>query len=451
MKDFPSILAPRSVRLRRLLLLAGSFAFLARGSFAAEEPNHLSPIPPDEPPALTLTWADVVAFAVQHNPSLASADYARKAGQATYYSSYNGLMPTMALTNTYSHNNNVNGVVVGAQGQYTAQASISMNIFNMTQVASIRTAKASYSQAMASQRQASATLRANLLAAFANVYFNQVSLEMTRRIAAIQKKNAEEVQLRYASGNEYKGNMMNANAQSLVADVNVVQSVRSLRASIKQLDQYLGLDDFQIIAVTGTVVAQTPPDLPARMQDFLENRPDVALQEAVLQSARATLASSEGPLYPNASINYSRFREGGSEFPDSRYLWSTGATLSWPIFAGGPTAEYFNVKSAHNTLLNQESALRAVREAAVANLESAWANYANAVDQAVGEQAVLESYRQRNAEGEVRYASGLVTFDNWQIIVTQWVGAEQTAISDWQAAVTAQATWEQALGKALGE
>jgi outer membrane protein TolC len=245
--------------------------------------------------------------------------------------------------------------------------------------------------------------------------------------------------------------MMNANANSLVAHVNVVQAVRNLRASIKTLDQYLGLDEFQIVTVTGTVVAQTPPDLPAHLQDFLENRPDVALQEAVVQSAKASVASSEAPLYPNASINYTRFRVGGSEFPDSSYLWSTGATLSWPIFGGGPASVFFNVKSAKNSLLNQQAALRSVREAAIANLENAWANYANAVDQAVGEQAVLESYRQRNAEGEVRYNSGLVTYDNWQIIVTSWVSAEQQSISNWQSALTAQAAWEQALGKALGE
>jgi outer membrane protein TolC len=398
-----------------------------------------------------LNWADCVAFAVHHNPSLASADYAEIASKDSYYSSYNGLLPSLTLTNNYSHNNNVNGVSIGAQGLYTGQATASMNIFNMGQVASIRSAKASYSSAMANQRLASATLRANLLTAFSNAYFNQVSLDMTRRIASIQKKNAEEVTLRYESGNEYKGNMMNAKAQSLVADVNVMQAVRSLRASIKTLDQYLGLDEFQIVAVTGTLVAQTPPDLPAHLQDFLENRPDVAVQEATVQSARASVASSESTLYPSLSFNYSRFREGGSEFPDSLYLWSAGATLSYPIFGGGPAATYFNIKSAKNSLLNQESALRATREAAIANLENAWANYANAVDQAVGEQAVLESYRQRNEEGEVRYASGLVTFDNWQIIVTSWVSAEQTTINNWQSAVTSQAAWEQALGKALGE
>ncbi len=71
------------------------------------------------------------------------------------------------------------------------------------------------------------------------------------------------------------------------------------------------------------------------------------------------------------------------------------------------------MKAAKNTENAQEQVpVRAVRDAALANLENAWAGYANAVDQAVAEQAVLESYRQRNAEGEVRYASGLVSFDN---------------------------------------
>jgi outer membrane protein TolC len=437
-------------RLRPLLLFA-VLSVLDRGAFAASEPDRLSPLPPTEPPTLSLTWDDCVRLSAQHNPALASAEYNEKAGQYTYYSSYNGLLPTVTLLNTYSHNNNVGGVSVGAQGLYTAQLTASMNVFNMGSVASVRTAKASYNQALANQRNASATLRANLLNAFATVYFNQVSLDMTRRIADIQQKNAEEVELRYQSGNEYKGNMMNADAQALVAKVNVMQAQRSLRASIKTLDQYLGLDEFQTMTVTGTLVAQTPPDLPAHLREYVENRPDVALQEAVVQSARASLAASESPLYPNLSINYSRFREGGSEFPDSTYLWSAGATLSYPIFGGGPTAAYFNVRSAKNSLLNQESALRGTREAAMANLENAWANYANAVDQAVGEQAVLESYRQRNSEGEVRYTAGLVSFDNWQVIVTQWVGAEQTSINDWQAAVSAQAAWEQALGKALGE
>jgi outer membrane protein TolC len=417
----------------------------------AVEPTQLSPLPPDEPAALTLTWDDCIALAARRSPTLVAADYAEKASKYSYYGSYDGALPSLTLSNSYSRNNTVNGVAIGSQGLYTGALTANWNIFNMNSVASIRTAKANYSAAMANQRLASANLRYNLRAAFASVYFAKASLDMTRRIEAIQKQNAEEVQLRYQSGNEYKGNMMNANAQYLVARVNTVQAIRSLRAAIKTLDQYLGLDEFSIVAVTGTLVAQSPPNFPARMSDFLESVPSVAVQEAAVANAKASLASAESTLYPNFSVSYTRAREGGSEFPSSEYLWSAGAVLSYPIFGGGPASTYFNVMSGKQTLDGQQAALRATRVAALANLENAWAAYANAVDQAVGEQATLESYRQRNDEGAVRYAAGLVTFDNWQVIVTQWVGAEQTAISDWQQAVTAQAAWEQALGKALGE
>lgn len=428
-----------------LALLGGATAV-----WCQSEPDRISPLPPEMTPTRALTWADCVALAAQKNPSLVAADYAQKANQSTYYGSYNGLLPNVTLSNTYAHNNNSGGSVVGSGNLYTAQASANWSL-SVGSAAAIRSAKAAYAQALANQRLASATLRYNLLSAFASVYFNKQVLDMYRRIADVAEKNAEEVTLRYQSGNEYKGDMMNAKAQYLVEQVNVAQAQRSLRASVKQLDQYLGLDDFEDVIVTGTLVAQAPPDFPARMEDYVENVPAVAVQEAVVKNAQASVLSSEAPLFPTLSGNYSRFREGSDEFPDKIYLWSAGAALSYPLFSGGPTAAIYSVRAAKDTLKNQEETLRADKLAARENLENAWANYANAVDQAVGEQAVLESYRQRNDEGEVRYSAGLLTFDNWQVIVTQWMGAEQTALSNWQQAVTAQAAWEQALGKALGE
>ena len=41
---------------RRLLPLLALLAALARGAAAQNEPNRLSPMPPDEPPALALAW-----------------------------------------------------------------------------------------------------------------------------------------------------------------------------------------------------------------------------------------------------------------------------------------------------------------------------------------------------------------------------------------------------------
>lgn len=410
----------------------------------------VSPMPPFPEPAMTVTWGDCVALAARKNPVLTASEYAQAASRATYVSSYDGIMPSINLTNTYNRNNTINGVAIGQQQTYEAAATASWNLINMAAVASIRTAGATYSQAQANLRLASATLRYNLFVAFVNAYFAKRNIDVQKDILVIEKKNAEEVSLRYSSGDEYKGSMMNANALYLGQLINVYQSERSWRAAVATLGQQLGFDEFTEVAVTGTLVAQQPPNFPANMDQFLAIRPDVAVQEAVVKSAHASLASSEAPLYPTLSGTFSRYRENPYEFPSERF-WTVGATLSYPIFGSGPISVLYNVKAAKNTLANQENTLRAVRVAAVANLENTWANYANAVDQAVGQEALTKSYRQRNSEGEVRYASGLLSFDNYQVIITQWVTAEQQLLTAQQQAVTAQAAWEQSLGKALGE
>ncbi len=409
--------------------------------------QHASPLPPEVSAAKTLTWEDCVALAAIKNPALLSADYSSQSGHATYLSSFNGLLPSLTLSDGYSAS------ITSQRGQpsYTATGSASMNLFNMGQVASIKSASASYTQAQANLRVASANLRFSLRQSFSQAYFAEKNIDIARKILDIQEKNAEEVGLRYQSGNEYKGNMMNAKAQVLQAQATLYQSLRALRTTRRSLDNQLGLDDFVEVAATGSLVAETPPDFPARMEDFVSLRPDVAVQKAVVKVQLAAVDSAESPLFPSLSANYNRTRSGNYQFPDPTYGWSAGATLSLSVFGGGPTATYYNVKAAKKNYDKSEQDLRTVRNSAVVDLENTWAAYANAVDQSIAADSALAAARQRNDEGAVRYASGLLTYDNFEVIITEWVSAEQQAIQARLTAAIAQAAWEKSLGKALGE
>jgi outer membrane protein TolC len=86
----------------------------------------------------------------------------------------------------------------------------------------------------------------------------------------------------------------------------------------------------------------------------------------------------------------------------------------------------------------------------MADLETVWSAYATATEQARVQAALLAAARQRNAEADVRYNSGLLTYDNWEIIVTDRVNQERQAIQAQLTAATAQAVWENALGKNIG-
>ena len=244
---------------------------------------------------------------------------------------------------------------------------------------------------------------------------------------------------------------MNAESQAIQAEASLNQALRGARTARVVLDQQLGLDEFSVVAVTGTLAAEFPPDLPSRMQDFLSNRPDVAVQEAVIHQQKAAVDSAESTLWPSLAASYSGFRSGSYELPGPNRGWDAAATLSYPLFGGGPTATYYSVKSSKRGLDKAEQDLRSVKNAALTDLENNWAAYGNAIDQQEAAVDNLESARQRNKEAVIRYASGLLSFDNWAVIVAAWVAAEQQAISAHLTAVVAQAAWEQSLGKALGE
>lgn len=420
--------------------------WLALGVAPAFAAEGMAPLPPAAPAARELAWEDCVAIAAEKNPSLVSSRYAKGASRASYLKSFNGLLPTLSLSNSYSSSKGSEG-----RASYSAAASAGLTLFDMGDIASIRSAAAGYSQSEASLRQASANLRYSLRQAFVEAYMAERNVEVARKILEIRGGNAERVALKYQSGKEYKGSMLSAQAQHLRAQAALAAAQRGLRTARRGLDQQLGLDDFAEVAATGTLTAAAPPELPADLSALVDGRPDVLLQEAVIKSQRASVASARSSLWPTLSASYSRTRGGAAEFPSATYGWSAGAVLSLPVFGSGPTSTYFAVQGAQRNLDKAQQDLRAARNAALVDLEESWAAYANAADGLRVAEASRDASRQRNAEAEIRYASGLLSFDNWEVIVSEWVSAEQSALQARSGAVTAQAAWEKALGKALGE
>jgi outer membrane protein TolC len=115
-----------------------------------------------------LTWPDCVERALHKNPGLTSAKYATEADRSAYYGSFNGLYPQLNLEESYNHpGKSLNG------SNWQTLGSINFNLFNMSEVAKIKTSKSLISQALANDWQTSALLRLNLRVAFAQLLFAQ--------------------------------------------------------------------------------------------------------------------------------------------------------------------------------------------------------------------------------------------------------------------------------------
>ena len=90
--------------------------------------------------------------------------------------------------------------------------------------------------------------------------------------------------------------------------------------------------------------------------------------------------------------------------------------------------------------------MRSVRAQAVVDIETAWSNFSNAIDQLKVQSELLTASRTRYDEANIRYDSGLMTYDNWEIISTDRVSQEHQTIQAQLNALVAEASWAKAKG-----
>lgn len=394
-----------------------------------------------------LSWEDCVALALRRNPDLAASNSAAAAGRADYRGSFNALMPSVSLSNRYADSTGA-----GRDSRWSASASAELSLLDAGAVAGIRSASASYDQARAAARSVSASLRYALRQAHARLLYSQSAVEVSRTIRDLRAKGARLVALRYESGRESKGNRLRAAAQLSQAEAELSQAARGVRSDQRGLARQLGLEDAAaVVAATGTLSAAAAPAPPADLPALASRRPDLAVSEAARRRAEAALSSARSVYWPTVSADYTRSRTGAAEFPSARASWSGGVTLRLPILGGGPTAAYYEAQAARRRLEQADYELSAARQEALADLESAWSAYAGAYDQVAVQQALLEAARQRNDEADIRYASGLMSYDSWEIIASDRINSERRALSARLDAVVAEAAWDRALGKELGQ
>lgn len=409
-----------------------------------------------------LTWNDLVKLASQRHPELLSAVRSREARQAEYRGSYNRIFPQVNFQNSYTKRSSTknNATIVGTGGQtgtvttasesWQAQGTANLDVIDVGQWAGIRSAKAAYRRSDADLRVTSSQVLLDLYQAFSATLYAQESTDVSRRIQALWKTNSEMIGLRYNSGRESKGNKLRTDAELLQANTEVNQAERDLRVAQQRLGQAIGSDRYEAYAVTGTWTSGGLPAQIPELDPIIAQEPRVQAQLAALDAAKATVMTAQSSFFPTLSLSYSRGFQGQKEFPTDNPFWNFSGVLSYPLFAGGPTASYYNNRAANRAMQAAEKNLRSIQHQVRTELETAWTGYAQALDQVMVQQAFLEAARQRRKESDVRYQNGLMTFENWQLIVTEQVNFERSFLRSQQNLLLAEAQWRFASGQQLG-
>jgi outer membrane protein TolC len=406
-----------------------------------------------------LTWQDCVRQAALRNPQLLSALVQERASKAQYSGSYNGILPQLNLTHSYSQSSSdrptlltdgTTGTVTSRSHNWQAQATASLDLIDFGQWASIQNAAAVLRQNAANLQLASSTVLQSLYTTFAGLLYAQEEIQVASSIRDLRKTSAQTITLRYDSGTESKGNSMQTQAQYLQADLQLAQAKRNLRVAQQQLGQTLGIDSYTVLVVTGTWTAVGPNAEPPDFDPYINALPTVRVQQAVIDQAKAAVSSARSSLLPTLSLNYSRGYEGATEFPNNPY-WTFTGLLSYPLFRGGPTATYYATTSAQRNLEKAEQDMRTIRLRARVALESAWSALAQAQDEVKIQRAFLDSAIQRKQESDITYQSGLLSYQDWQTITSDYVNFQNSFLSSEQNLLAAAGQWRFATGQQLGE
>lgn len=387
-----------------------------------------------------LTWEDVVRRAAAQNPELAAARASEDAARARRASSVNGFLPSVSLAQRVSRSD-------GAERTWSASADASLDLLNVGAWAGVRSADASLREARHQRQLASADLRLNLFTAYAGLLFAQRQIVVAQKIRDLRNDNAQMVDLKYRSGREYKGNGLRAAAERAQAEADLAQAQRDLSSAQSALCRQMGDETYEVGTVTGTLAvppASARPDWNALIADH----PRVRLAESRVDAARAAYQKARGGLAPTLSVGYSRRYDGPDFFPDGPH-WTASGVLNWPIFGKGLTAAFFDAAAARRDWKAREEDLRAARLELRRSLESAWSDWAARADRVAVQNQFLAAIEQQNSEASIRYASGLMSFENWEQVVTDLVNVERSALQAERDAAVAEAAWRNARGVPL--
>jgi outer membrane protein len=309
--------------------------------------------------------------------------------------------------------------------------------------ASVEQAAAARESAEIELRSTRAQLTYDVRGAFGDLLYAQELIALTEAIAKRRGDNVDFLDLRYEGGKEHKGSLLYMQATYSQAEFEVAQAKRALRVAQRKLARVLGRSEVELITARGVLDAATPgpaPDLDALALETLDHQRTLNQQRA----AQAGVALARSQYYPEVSVRGDAAK-GGEDWSIEEDSWSAGVYLSFPFFTGG--RNYMDVQSAKAEQRRVEASARDTDEQVRLDLEQALISYENAVERVAVQARYVKAAEVRADIARSQYASGMLGFDNWDLIENDLISQQKILLANRRDAVIAEAQWDKVCGR----
>jgi len=396
----------------------------------------------------TLTWEDCVREASRNNPDLVVAGESIYQARASKAIAVSGVYPQLNASASGSESKNkIDSEKTTTSDTYSYGLSGSLLIFDgLKSSNSIKAAAQNIVAAQESYFFSSSNIRQELRSAFVNLLKAQDSITVTQDIAKIREDELKLITLRYKSGLEHKGSLMDNQASLTQAKFDLEQAIRNLALAQRQLNKAMGRKEFSPVKVRGDYLIKEDFHLALDFKTLADNHPSVKQAVAKLHSADFSLRATRGNFLPEVSVQAGAGRDG-SDWPPVDSGLNVGLTVSMPIFEGG--LRKAQLSQAESVLRQNEAQLRSTSDSVLLALEQAWESFREAGETVEAAKISLAANEERAKIAEAQYSTGFITYDNWSIIDNNLVQSKKAYLNAQAGALLAEAQWVSAKGVTL--
>lgn len=395
---------------------------------------------------LTLDWPACVREALAAHPDLASARAALTAAEATERASRGERLPQVsaALGYTRSERDTSADAEEAASDSYDASLTARQLLFSGGRVAAtLDQRQAEVEQARATLRRTSFEVGFDLKTAFAGLLYAQQLEQLTRQIQARRDENLRLVSLRFEGGREHKGSMLRSRAAAREALFEVGRAERARVVAQRDLANAMGRAESSGLQVAGDY-AVAGPDAAPDFDALTRSSPLQDQAEARRRIATASVRRARSAFYPELSVSGSLSRDDDRFFPEDE-RWTVGASLDIPLFEGG--ARRHELAAARAEEQQAQADLLGVEYDVRRELEQSHAALLDDVENLDVRQEFQTAAAVRAEIARSQYTSGLLSFDDWDLIENDLINTEKSLLAARRDAVLSEATWDLAAGK----
>ncbi len=392
------------------------------------------------------TWEQALTYAKEHHPDLASAREKLIGVKASRKSTRSALLPQIssqasATTSKASNAEQGEAYSYGITGRQLLFDGFKASTDLAAATESVRSAAYEY-------EVTSSNVRLNLYSAFINLLKAQQLLSVVDDIAKRREQNVDLVTLRYDGGREHKGSLMTAKANLAQAQYEVRQAKRDLELAQRRFSKELGQEQFTPMTVVGDLQIQPIDQTPVDYAKLVEDVPLLKALTANKEAARLGVKSARADFFPQVYATAGA-KKADDQWPPQPRDWSLGLSVTLPLFEGGnQQAQLEKARALYRQFQADE---RSGRDGVLFTLAQTWTNWQDFVEASQVAHQFLEASQERTKIVEAQYAAGLVTFNDWTIIVDDLVRNQKSSIQTQANAWLAYADWLQAKGITLDD